>query len=157
MPGPGMSPSLAEIDQKMADIMARIAKEQKIIDASNAIRLATRNADVLRKTDAEEREARKSLEYFHVTLNDLRSKRDQLLASSGNLNQPYNPGERPLPSPPLEQISFDLPSRTKQYTNLGETRSFGAIIIYLITFCYRLDQSRYPSHACEDSANAQPT
>ncbi len=114
-----MSPNLVEIDQKMADIVARIAKEQKIIDASKSIRQATSNADVLRRTDAEERDARKSLEYFHATLNDLRSKRDRLLASQ---NQPGAAGERPLPSPPFKQGSGDRQNRTEAYTNLGRTR-----------------------------------
>lgn len=101
---------MSEIDQKMADIVARIAKEQKIIDGSKAIRMATRNSDVLRKTDAEEREARKSLEYFHATLADLRAKRDQLAQSATG----YNDYDRPLPPPPNEQTQ-----KSRQYSNLG--------------------------------------
>ncbi|KAG8817764.1 Serine/threonine kinase [Serendipita sp. 401] len=111
--------TLSEIEEKMADISARITKEQKMIDASKAMRMATKNPDVLRKNDAEERDARKNLEYFHATLADLRQKRESLLAqaSPGNRqNAGYSGGydyDRPLPSPPQEANP-----RTKQYSNL---------------------------------------
>jgi hypothetical protein len=124
MPDP-TSPTMSEIEEKMADILARIGKEQKIIDASKAIRLATRNQDVLRKTDAEEREARKSLEYFHATLADLRQKRDSLAnrqaggpAPGGARRPGYMDTERPLPSTPNDGPDGGNP-RTKQYSNLG--------------------------------------
>jgi len=121
---------MGELEEKMADILTRIAKEQKIIDGSKAIRLATRNQDVLRKTDAEERDAKKSLEYFHATLADLRQKRDQLAAAEAGQSrqQPYggpNMGgyrdeyERPLPSPPRDGMNDAYP-RAKQYSNLGQ-------------------------------------
>jgi len=123
MPDP-TSPTMSEIEEKMADILARIGKEQKIIDASKAIRLATRNQDVLRKTDAEEREARKSLEYFHATLSDLRQKRDSLASKqagaggAGGRRPGYMDSERPLPSTPNDGPDGGNP-RTKQYSNLG--------------------------------------
>lgn len=113
----------------MADILARIAKEQKIIDGSKAIRLATRNADVLRKTDSEERDARKSLEYFHATLADLRAKRDQLVAQGAGPSRQqqnyHNEYDRPLPSPPRDG-SNDAYPKTRQYNNLGRKVLFSA-------------------------------
>lgn len=102
---------MEEIEEKMADILARISKEQKIIDASKAMRMATRNQDVLRKADAEEREARKSLEYFHATLTDLRQKRDSLASRQVGGGYGGRP-EKILPLPPNEG--------PKQYSNLGK-------------------------------------
>ena len=109
---------MGELDEKMTDILARIAKEQKIIDGSKAIRLATRNADVLRKTDAEERDARKNLEYFHATLADLRAKKDQLATQDSGPSRYQQQYERPLPSPPREG-SNDAYPKAKAYNNLG--------------------------------------
>jgi len=147
MSGPTNSHALNELDQKIADILAKMAKEQKIIDASNTIRMATRNQDVLRKTDAEEREARRSLEYFHATLDQLKSKRDQLIhgqyspqdRSSPQDSFGYQGGgqysqrsggydkDRSLPSPPLYANDpdtagpvYDHVPRPKQYANLGQ-------------------------------------
>jgi len=158
-----VSPTMGELEEKMADILARIAKEQKIIDGSKAIRLATRNAEVLRKTDAEERDARKSLEYFHATLADLRAKRDQLAAAEAGPSRQQQYGgpnsggyrddyERPLPSPPQDGINDAYP-RAKQYSNLGElspddTRFDGADIVQ------RTDPGRYSSHSRKDSEDA---
>ncbi|CAG8594932.1 3509_t:CDS:2, partial [Acaulospora colombiana] len=134
MPDP-TSPTKEEIEEKMADILARIAKEQKSIDALKAIRLATKNADVLRKTDAEEREARKSLEYFHSTLEDLKQKRDSLARNANNYpggggsrfpggyggagGYGANDHERPLPAPPHDGPNDSAP-RARQYSSLGE-------------------------------------
>lgn len=147
MSGTTNNHALSELDQKIADILAKMAKEQKIIDASNAIRMATRNQDVLRKTDAEEREARRSLEYFQATLGQLKSKRDQLIHGQHSPQDRTSPQDsfayqgssqfsqksagydkdRSLPSPPLYANDadptgpvYDHIPRPKQYTNLGQ-------------------------------------
>jgi Hr1 repeat len=146
MSGPTNNHALSELDQKVADILAKMGKEQKIIDASNAIRNATKNQDVLRKTDAEEREARRSLEYFQATLEQLKSKRDQLIYGQHSPQDHTSPQDsfgyqgggqysqglasydkdRSLPSPPHYASDPDPAStvhdavpRPKQYTNLG--------------------------------------
>lgn len=144
---------MSEIDQKMADIVARIAKEQKIIDASKAIRLATRNSDVLRKTDAEEREARKSLEYFHATLADLRTKRDQLAATGPG---GYNDYDRPLPLPPNDQMP-----KGRQYSNLGAFLLSMTLLSHITKEIGlppgRFDQSRYSPHTCKNPKDVEST
>jgi hypothetical protein len=152
---------MGELEEKMADILARIAKEQKIIDGSKAIRLATRNAEVLRKTDAEERDARKSLEYFHATLADLRAKRDQLAAADAGPSRQQQYGgpnaggyrddyERPLPSPPHDGINDAYP-RAKQYSNLGELALTTRLMVLIVQ---RTDPGRYSSHSRKDSEDA---
>ena len=160
MSGPTNNHALSELDQKIADILAKMAKEQKIIDASNAIRMATRNQDVLRKTDAEEREARRSLEYFQATLGQLKSKRDQLIHGQQSPQDRTSPQDsfgyqggsqfsqrsagydkdRSLPSPPLYANDpdptgpvYDHVPRPKQYTNLGQwTARFGSLFLSLL-------------------------
>lgn len=156
---------MGELEEKMADILARIAKEQKIIDGSKAIRLATRNADVLRKTDAEERDARKSLEYFHATLADLRAKRDQLAAAEAGPSRQQQYGgpnaggyrddyERPLPSPPRDGMNDAYP-RAKQYNNLGKPSPDKTRVMVLIV--QRTDPGRYSSYPRKDPEDAQST
>ncbi|OJA07784.1 hypothetical protein AZE42_06736, partial [Rhizopogon vesiculosus] len=69
--------SAAELDQKIQDVLKRIEKERKFIDASRLIRQATTNPDVLRQNDAKVREAERSLSYFENTLRELEARKLQ--------------------------------------------------------------------------------
>ena len=125
MPDP-TSPTMGEIEEKMADIQLRIVKQQKMIDGYKTIRMATKNPDVLRKTEADERDARKSLEYFRATLADLSQRRDSFVSQANAGQRPrqaggqsgYNEYDRPLPSPPND-TQGGAAARARQYSNLG--------------------------------------
>ncbi|KAF7968740.1 hypothetical protein HWV62_29565 [Athelia sp. TMB] len=73
-----MSQSSHEIDQKIQDVYKRIQTERKILEASQLMRQATRNPDVLRKNDAQIREAERGLTYFENTLRDLQARKLQM-------------------------------------------------------------------------------
>ena len=111
------------------------------MEASQLLRQATTNPDVLRRNDAKIREAERSLSYFEGTLNELQARKLQgIVSSPGGLSSgsrgfwPLD-RERALPQiPPSDQggtppnagsvssledaNAFDSSSRVKTYTNL---------------------------------------
>ena len=77
-----MEPSLIrsqahELDQKIQDVYKRIQTERKVLEASQLLRQATTNQDVLRRNDAAIREAERSLSYFENTLRELQARKLQ--------------------------------------------------------------------------------
>ncbi|KAJ7211487.1 protein kinase C1 [Mycena haematopus] len=68
---------MAELDQKIQDVYKHIQTERKILEASQALRQATNNPDVLRRNDAKIRETERSLSYFEVTLRELQTRKMQ--------------------------------------------------------------------------------
>ncbi|KAI1789567.1 hypothetical protein LXA43DRAFT_974146 [Ganoderma leucocontextum] len=64
-----------ELDQKIQDVYKRIETERKVLEASRLIRQATSNPDVLRRNDAQIREAERSLSYFEDTLRELHARK----------------------------------------------------------------------------------
>jgi len=95
-----------ELDQKIQDVYKRIQTERKILEASQLMRQATKNPDVLRKNDAQIREAERGLSYFENTLRDLQARKLQLsqggdhlrsgsVGSSGSGLPPLPRGARP--------------------------------------------------------------
>jgi hypothetical protein len=67
----------AEIDQKIQDVYKHIQTERKILEASQLLRQATSNPDVLRRNDAKIRETERSLAYFEATLRELQARKMQ--------------------------------------------------------------------------------
>jgi classical protein kinase C len=67
----------SEIDQKIQDVFKRIQTERKVLEASQHLRQATTNQDVLRSNDAKIREAEMSLLYFEDTLRELQARKMQ--------------------------------------------------------------------------------
>jgi classical protein kinase C len=67
----------AELDQKIQDVYKHIQTERKILEASQLLRQATTNPDVLRRNDAKIRETERSLSYFEVTLRELQTRKMQ--------------------------------------------------------------------------------
>ena len=63
------------MDQKIQDVYKRIETERKVLEASRLIRQATSNPDVLRRNDAQIREAERSLSYFTETLRELQARK----------------------------------------------------------------------------------
>lgn len=87
-----------ELDQKIQDVYKRIQTERKILEASQLMRQATKNPDVLRKNDAQIREAERGLSYFENTLRDLQAKKLQLSQSQDHSRS--GSGGSPLPGAP---------------------------------------------------------
>ncbi|KAA1478935.1 hypothetical protein DENSPDRAFT_845962 [Dentipellis sp. KUC8613] len=136
-----------ELDQKIQDVYKRIQTERKFLEASQHLRQATTNPDVLRRNDAKIRETERSLSYFEDTLRELQarklqqSQRDDTSRSSGSpgpgasptlrATQPGNRDrfsqqngdfERAQYSPESRSATLvDVeggPSKVKNYTNL---------------------------------------
>ncbi len=72
---PSSTPQAHELDQKIQDVYKRIETERKVLEASRLIRQATSNPDVLRRNDAQIREAERSLSYFEDTLRELHARK----------------------------------------------------------------------------------
>jgi len=68
-----------EIDQKIAETWKHIQTERKILEATQLLRQATTNQDVLRRNDAKIRETERSLAYFEDTLRELQARKAQLM------------------------------------------------------------------------------
>nr|GAT50629.1 protein kinase C1 [Mycena chlorophos] len=66
-----------DIDQKIADVRRHILTEQKILEASQLLRRATTNQDVLNRNEAKIRDTERSLAYFQATLRDLLARKSQ--------------------------------------------------------------------------------
>ncbi|KAH8920753.1 hypothetical protein BT69DRAFT_1308956 [Atractiella rhizophila] len=89
-----------DIEAKIADIKAKIAKERKMVEGLQAMRGATNNADVIRSCEAKIRDSGKMIAYFETSLNELQGRR----LSSG---QGSSPG-----APSLTSISGSLHSQS---------------------------------------------
>ena len=66
-----------ELDQKIAETWKHIQTERKILEATQLLRQATSNQDVLRRNDAKIRETERSLAYFEDTLRELQERKRQ--------------------------------------------------------------------------------
>jgi hypothetical protein len=62
-----------DLDQKIQDVYRHIQTERKILEASQLLRQATTNQDVLRKNEVKIRETERSLSYFEDTLRELQA------------------------------------------------------------------------------------
>ncbi|PPQ67972.1 hypothetical protein CVT25_000452, partial [Psilocybe cyanescens] len=122
-----------EIDQKIAETWKHIQTERKILEATQLLRQATSNQDVLRKNEIKIRDAERSLAYFEDTLRELQARKAQLAQRDdpsrfqGSLPQVPSKdndpsGGRYTGSPeatyPGGRSAQAVPPRGKQYTNL---------------------------------------
>lgn len=83
-------------DQAIQDVQRKIERERAIINAANQMRQATNNAQVTSRAESQIRDARRNMEYFEQTLQDLRRRRMgegmSNLSMSGNGGPPPPPG-----------------------------------------------------------------
>lgn len=102
------------MDTKIQDVYKRIQTERKVLEASQLLRQATTNQDVLRRNDAKIKEAERSLSYFEDTLRELQARKMQLsdLSRSGA-------GQQPNSSPVLQQLQLGSRDRASQYNDSG--------------------------------------
>lgn len=103
-----------DLDTKIQDIYKRIQTERKVLEASQLLRQATTNQDVLRRNDAKIKEAERSLSYFEDTLRELQARKMQL-------SDPSRSGASPQPnSPPtLRPFQPGTRDRAPQYSDYG--------------------------------------
>ncbi|KAK7469411.1 Serine/threonine kinase [Stygiomarasmius scandens] len=117
-----------ELDQKIQEVYKHIQTERKILEATQLIRQATNNQDVLRRNDAKIRETERSLSYFEDTLRELQARKlQQSQNESGRSGGPaspqvppkdYDSGRgRPFSDSPVGS-TFPGPSPKKAYSNL---------------------------------------
>jgi hypothetical protein len=102
---PAHSPDVAfqasELDQKIQDVYRRIQTERKVLEGTTLLRQATTNQDVLRRTDAQIREAERSLSYFEDTLRELQNRKAQLAQGADPARFGSPPSAHPgLPTSP---------------------------------------------------------
>ncbi|WPH04634.1 Protein kinase C-like protein [Acrodontium crateriforme] len=81
-------------DAAMQEIQRKITREQTIINSLIRMQAATGNAQVQTKVDSQLRDARRNIEYFSKTLNDLRARK--LSAGMNNMSMSGNGGP-PVP------------------------------------------------------------
>jgi hypothetical protein len=104
----------SDIDQKIQDVYKRIQTERKVLEASQMLRLATTNADVLRRNEVKIREAERQLSYFEETLRELQNKKMQL-AQGGDLQGDSSPTS---PSPEYNQYPGGPPPGSPEHPRL---------------------------------------
>ena len=103
-----------DLDTKIQDVYKRIQTERKVLEASQLLRQATSNQDVLRRNDAKIKEAERSLSYFEDTLHKLQARKMQLSDPSRSGGSP-----RPNSSPVLQQFQMGSRDRASQYDGSG--------------------------------------
>ncbi|THH11674.1 hypothetical protein EW145_g525 [Phellinidium pouzarii] len=85
-----------ELDSKIQEVYKRIQTERKILEASQFLRQATQNPDVLRRNETKIKETERSLSYFENTLKELQARKLQLVGR----DDPLRYGASGLPSSP---------------------------------------------------------
>lgn len=103
-----------DLDQKIQDVYKRIQTERKVLEASQLLRQATTNQDVLRRNDAKIKEAERSLSYFEDTLRELQARKMQFSNPSRSTATP-----QPTLSPTLRPHQLGSRDRTSQYSDSG--------------------------------------
>ena len=103
-----------DLDTKIQDVYKRIQTERKVLEASQLLRQATTNQDVLRRNDAKIKEAERSLSYFEDTLRELQTRKMQLSDPSRSEASP-----QPNSSPVLQQFQLGGRDHASQYSDSG--------------------------------------
>jgi len=108
----------SDIDQKIQDVYKRIQTERKVLEASQLLRQATSNPDVLRRNEAKIREAERQLSYFEDTLRELQNKKMMLTqGSSGGGSQRGHASTSS--SPEFDQRSGGRPPGGPENSRIG--------------------------------------
>ncbi|CAA7261465.1 unnamed protein product [Cyclocybe aegerita] len=105
-----------ELDQKIQETWKHIQTERKILEATQLLRQATSNQDVLRRNEAKIRETERSLAYFEDTLRELQARK----AQRGDPSRPSGP-----PGPQVPPKEYD-PSARGRYSGSPEAGYSGA-------------------------------
>lgn len=113
----GITQATHELDQKIQDVYKRMQTERKVLEASQLLRQATTNQEVLRQNDIKIREAERSLSYFEDTLRELQMRKMQMSQSGPDPSRstgtppvgglPSNPRASRPGVPSASSMSFD--------------------------------------------------
>lgn len=87
----------ANDDATISDLLRKIDREKMLINAANQMRQATNNSSVNSRIDSQVRDARRNLQYFEKTLQDLQTRKLGGDVSNLSLN-PDNSGPPPPPA-----------------------------------------------------------
>ncbi|KAL0960806.1 hypothetical protein HGRIS_005822 [Hohenbuehelia grisea] len=118
-----------ELDHKIQDVYKHIQTERKILEASQLLRQATTNQEVLRKNEAKIRETEQSLLYFEETLRELQARKQQQ-SQRDDPGRSYPPGSPQVPpkdyGPPGNRYPHgpDADPRTSQYGGRPKARTY---------------------------------
>jgi hypothetical protein len=105
-----------DIDQKIQDVYKRIQTERKVLEASQLLRQATSNPDVLRRNETKVREAERHLSYFEDTLLELQN---MMLNQGSSGGGPQRDRTAPPPSPEYDQRSGGRPPGGHENSRVG--------------------------------------
>lgn len=99
-------------DAAISDLLRKIEREKALINAANNMRQATQNSQVSTRLDSQVRDARRNLQYFEQTLQDLQTRKMGGDMSQMNLGQ--GDGGPPPPThggsdPQLDDGSYGAP------------------------------------------------
>ena len=108
----------SDIDQKIQDVYKRIQTERKVLEASQLLRQATTNPDVLRRNEVKIREAERQLSYFEETLRELQSKKMMLVQGSSG-GGPQGGSSPASPSPEYLQHPGGRPPGSPENLRMG--------------------------------------
>ncbi|TKA25194.1 Protein kinase C-like [Salinomyces thailandicus] len=103
-------------DAAVQDIYRKIEREKAIINAANQMRQATSNASVNSRVESQVREARRNIQYFEQTLNDLHARK--MGGDMSNLSMSGNGG----PPPPQHGV----PSGARPGSGTNNQQGYGA-------------------------------
>ncbi|KAL1665807.1 hypothetical protein GGF50DRAFT_100070 [Schizophyllum commune] len=96
------------IDQKIQEVYKHIQKERKILEASQLLRRATQNQDVLSRNEAKIRETERSLSYFEETLRELQARKNELANGRDRSRSDGTPAPQVPPKDPRGRGSSDM-------------------------------------------------
>jgi type II secretory pathway component PulJ len=160
-----------ELDQKIAETWKHIQTERKILEATQLLRQATSNQDVLRRNDAKIRETERSLAYFEDTLRELQERKRQrddpsrfTGAQVPQVGQSISTSclsaliysHCPGTTQGIRSFSREIPGLPRSGIPRRSSKSRGADKGQAI-YQSRLNQGGHSLHAKEDIENATPT
>ena len=116
------SQSQEDVDHLIEETWKRMQTEQKIMGASQLLRQATSNANVLRQNEAKIRETQLRLTYFEETLGKLQNRKARLM-------QGDDPSRIPGGLPP-QVSSLELPQLS--YSHLQYRSLLKNMILHLV-------------------------
>ena len=118
------------MDQKIQEVYKRIQTERKILEATQILRQATPNPDVLRMNEAKIKETERSLLYFENTLKELQSRKLHLAGRDDHTRSP-NSGLLGSPNQSRHERDRSLPPTPPNYgddeRNLPHGADAGAV------------------------------
>ena len=109
-------------DATIQDLYRKIEREKAIIKAADQMRQATQNAQVNSRVDSQIRDAKRNMQYFEQTLNDLRARK--MGGDMGNMSISGQGGPGPQSRGPPSQGGAGM--NNQQGYSYGDRGDYGA-------------------------------